>query len=29
MLTSLAVELGGISRAFYASGLVVAHFVAL
>ena len=29
MLTNLAVEVGGISRAFYASGLIIAHFVAL
>jgi len=29
MLTSFLVDIGGISRAVYASGLVIAHFAAM
>jgi len=29
MLTDLAVEVGGLSRAVYAAGLIFAHYVAL
>jgi len=29
MLTSFLVDIGGISRAFYAAGLIVSHFAAI